>query len=509
MTTIPLSIAKYIRSMWMAEMIIAYLHIDKQGFLIDWGGYPQHYGLSNLTTGQLATEQMGFLEGLLNASHTQVLQFLRVGNGRCAHVHLIPLDSGTYVLMFDATTEHDRQQKMQQQVNELSLLTYRQSQLLQDLELARQQLAEEKRELEQASELKNRFIATLSHELRTSLTSIVGYTQLLDKAEQADAREANYLSSVKNNAGHLLSLIDNVLEQAKQEAGKVVLQPTSCDLKQIMADSEPLFLSAAQVKGLTFETDIQANMPAQVMLDEWRFRQVLINLITNAIKFTEQGFVRVTLGWQLGQLEFAVTDSGPGIEEDNQSKIFAPYQHQSTTHALSGAGLGLAISHHLVKAMGGEITVESTVGQGTIFKGVVAAPLPTPSVLNRTPAATEAKRILVVDDRLDFRDLISIYLTEGGYTVDTAGDGAEAIILALQTEPDLVLMDMQMPVTDGYEAVQQLRADNFTKPIIALSASTVAKDRNYALDVGCNHYLIKPVVPSVLLNTIEQFLLNG
>lgn len=507
MATIPLSIAKYIRSMWMADMIMTYLQVDKQGYLIGWGGYPQHYGLSNLITGQLVTEQVGFLEGLLSVSHTQVLQFVRVGGGRCAHVHLLPVDSGTYVLMFDATVEHDHQQRMQQQVNELSLLTYRQSQLLQELELASQQLANEKRELEQGTELKNRFIATLSHELRTSLTSIVGYTQLLDQAKSADVREANYLSSVKDNAGHLLSLIDNVLEQAKLEAGKVVVQPTNCDVKKIIADLKPLFLSAAQLKGLVFETDIEANLPAQLMLDEWRFRQVLINLVTNALKFTEQGFVRIRLGWQQGHLEFAVTDSGPGIK--NNSEIFTAYQHQSTTHALSGAGLGLAITRQLVSAMGGEITVESSMGQGAVFKGFVVAPLPTPAASKNRPkiAETNAKRILVVDDRSDLRNLISIYLEEGGYMVDTASDGAEAVILALQTEPDLVIMDMQMPVTSGYEAVQQLRSDNFTKPIIALSASTVAQDKNYALEVGCNHYLVKPVIPSVLLGIVEQFML--
>ncbi|HEW98247.1 MAG TPA: response regulator [Beggiatoa sp.] len=511
MATIPLSIAKYIRSMWMAEMIITYLRIDKHGNLVDWGGYPQHYGLTNLATGKPVTEQVGFLEGLLSVPHTQVLQFVRVANGRCAHVHIMPLDNGTYVLMLDATAEHDRQQKMQQQLNELSILTYRQSQWLQELETTRQQLAEEKRLLNEVSELKSRFIATLSHELRSSLTSIVGYTELLDEAKQADVREANYLSSVKNNANHLLSLIDNVLDQAKLEAGQIVLQPSSCDVKQLIADLKPLFFPTAQEKGLAFETDIQPKMPARVILDEWRFRQVLINLITNALNFTEQGFVRITLGWQAGRLEFSVADSGPGISEQAQPKIFAPFHRESTTHALPGAGLGLAISHHIVNLMGGELTVESSLGQGSIFGGFVEASLaqPTASTDENVSTATEAKaKILIVDDNADIRNLMEIYLEDGGYAAITAGDGAEAIILALQTEPDLVLMDMQMPVTSGYEAVQQLRSDNFTKPIIALSASTLAQDKSYALEVGCDHYLVKPVSPEELLNTIEQILLK-
>ena len=148
MTTIPLSIAKYVRSMWMAEMMVTYLQIDKQGNLMDWGGYPQHYGLTHLTIGKPATEHAGFLEGLLEVPHAQVLQFINVGGGRSAHLHIVPLENGTNVLMFDATAEHNRLQKMQQQLNELSILTYRQSQSLQELAKAHQQLVEEKRQIE-------------------------------------------------------------------------------------------------------------------------------------------------------------------------------------------------------------------------------------------------------------------------------------------------------------------------------------------------------------------------
>jgi signal transduction histidine kinase len=380
MATIPLSIAKHIRSIWMAEMIMTYLYIDKHGNLMDWGGYPQHYGLTNLTTGKPATEGMGFLEGLLEVPHTQVLQFVDIGGGRSAHMHVVPLENGTIVLMFDATAEHDRLQKMQQQFNELSILTYRQSQLLQELEKAHQQLAEEKRQIEEASELKSRFIKTLLHELRTPLTSIINYcAKLLGLVQSADAREANYLDGVKKNVNHLLSLIDDVQEQAKLKVGKVELRPSSCDVKQFLADLKLLFFPTAQEKGLVFETDIQASMPARLMIDELRFRQVLINLVYNALKFTEQGFVRVTLSWQADRLEFAVADSSPGISPDAQQKIFTAFHHESTAHTFPGAGLGLAISHHLVNLMEGCLTVESSLGEGSIFKGFIQAPLILPT----------------------------------------------------------------------------------------------------------------------------------
>ncbi|RKZ92856.1 MAG: hypothetical protein DRR19_02975 [Candidatus Parabeggiatoa sp. nov. 1] len=377
MATIPLSIAKYVRSMWKAEMIMTYLHIDKHGNLVNWGGDPQHYGLDKLTMGKAATEHLGFLEGLLEFPHTQVLQFVNVGGGRSAHIHVVPLDNSTYVLMFDATAEHDRLQKMQQQFNELSILSYRQSQLLQELEKAYQQLAEEKRQIEH-------FFATLLHELRIPLHLITNGTKLLDETQLAETHKANYLESVKNNANYLLSLINNAHDQAKLKVGKGELQPSACDVKQLLANLKLLFFPTTQEKGLIFETNVQASIPTWLMIDELRFRQVLINLVYNALKFTEQGFVRVTLSWQTDRLEFAVADSSPGISPETQQKIFTACHHDSTAHTFSGADLGLAISHHLVSLMEGELTIESSLGKGSIFKGFIQAPLILPTNPKKT-----------------------------------------------------------------------------------------------------------------------------
>jgi len=507
MATIPLSIAKYVRSMWMAETIMTYLHIDEQGNLLDWGGYPQHYGLTDLTTGEPAIEQVNFLDGMLNVPHTQVLRFIRVGGGRSAHVHIIPHEKGVWVLIFDATVEHEQQQQMQQHLNELSILGYRQSQLLQELETARQQLMGEKYQLEKVSELKSQLITTLSQELRTPLNSIVGYTKLLDEAEEADALQANYLASVKNNANHLLSLIDNVLDQATLEAGRVELNPSSCDVRQMLNSLRTLFLPSAQEKGLTFEIEILASTPAQVILDELAFRQVLTNLITNALKLTEKGFVRVSMNWQEGRLEFAVSDSGTGISTEAQQKIFTTTSHsESTEQDLPGAELGLAISHHLVKLMEGELSIESSLEEGSTFKGFVQAPIA--HILISPEERSEESQInavvLVADDSPDIRNLMEIYLEEGGYMAVTVSNGDEAILLAQQLNPDLILMDLQMPGTNGYEAVKQLRADHFTQPIIALSASNLAQDKSYALEVGCDHYLNKPIFPDELLKAIKS-----
>jgi signal transduction histidine kinase/CheY-like chemotaxis protein len=502
MASIPLSVVKYIRSMWMAEMIITYLHIDENGHLVKWGGYPQHYGLTDLVVGKSAIEQVSFLEGLLNIPYTQVLHFVQMGRGRSAHVHVVPLKKGAYVLMFDATVEHNRQQKTQQQVNELSLLTYRQSQLLQELEIARQNLADEKRQLEQASEIKSHFLANLSQQLRTPLTSIVGYTKLLEEVEQADAQETSYLTNVKNNANQLLALIDHVLEQAKLEVGQVVLQPNSCDIKQLLADLKVLFHPTVQEKGFLFETNIQGYLPGRVLIDELRFRQILINLVTNVFKSTPKDVVQVMLSWQTGHLQFLVTDENL----EPQPKILTSVFRNATAQKLVGTGLGLAITHHIIMLMGGELIVESA----SHFKGFVQAPLAHTEPSDKIPLEVTSNQtnILLADDNIELRTLMEAHLKEEGYTVITANNGLEAIKLALQIQPDLILMDMQMPVLNGYEAVQQLRAQNFTKPIIALSSSIMLQDQNYALTLGCDHYLVKPVLLDDLLNQIKQRLLQ-
>ncbi|MCK5877357.1 MAG: response regulator [Candidatus Marithrix sp.] len=504
MTNIPTNVIGYIQSIWMADTILTYLHVDTQGRLVDWGGYPQHYGLTNLTKDQLVIEQVDFLDGFLDITHTEVLQYLNIGGNRCINAHIVPLEDGIYVLLFDVTADHDQQQKMQQQVNELSILTYRQSQLLQELEATRKTLSKEKKQLEQAVKLKSDFIATLSHELRTPLTSIMGYTKLLDNAKQANEYEYNYLESVKKNANHLLSLIDNILDQTRLEIGQIKLHPNNCSVKQLLIDLKSLFLPIAQEKSLLFNIEIPNNLPAQLIIDELRFRQILINLITNGIKYTDKGFVEVKITWQSERLEFIVTDSGPGISSESQQKIFTAFHRECTTNSLPGVGLGLAISYHLVELMGGQLSVESSPQFGSNFTGFISAT----SVQFPTTDATNINhtniKILLVDDSLDLRSLMELYLENDGYAVITASDGQEAVKLALQTRPDLILMDMQMPVLDGYNAVKQLRSKQFINPIIALSGSNIEYDRNYAFKVGCNKYITKPVVPEDLLNIISQ-----
>lgn len=519
MILIPISIAKYVRSLWMAEMVLTYLHVDRNGVLVSWGGYPNHYGLGALATGISASEQVSFLEGLLPIDHTEILEFVSTSAGRSAHVHLLPFRGGTWVLFFDASTEHDRQQKIQQQANELSLLTYRQSQLIQELEHARQMLIAEKQQLEDSSQLKTRFIADLSHELRTPLASIAGYTRLLDDSEHKnDEHTSDYLNTIQTSTQHLLSLIDNILDQSKIEMGQVVLAPRACDLKKLLKDLKALFLPHANEKGLTLEVKAE-NLPVQVMIDELRLRQILINLVTNALKFTEKGTVTLALHWHADQLNLSVTDTGLGISEEGQQKIFQAFHRETKNQGTPGAGLGLAISYHLIKMMGGMLRVLSKLGKGSQFFASIQAPsiyATRPEIVpdrnsdhdKQTLESSKGSKVLLVEDALFLHKLFEICLSESGYEVISAYNGEEALLLIDEKQPDIVVTDMLMPVLNGYDFVKQLRAKNYNKPIIALSASNLEEDKQFARQIGCNAYLSKPVEPRLLLQTIHKLLIE-
>jgi signal transduction histidine kinase/CheY-like chemotaxis protein len=492
----------------MSEKVITYLHIDAQSNLVDWGGYPNYYGLLNLVKGKSATEQISFLEGLLPVNHTEVIQFLRVGTGNSAHVHLVPYQDSTWILMFDATAEHDRQQKVQQQANELSLLNYRQSRLIQQMEETWQTLAEEKQQLEQITQAQNRFFATLSQELRASLSSIINSTELLDKPLEKYA--TNYLTTIKNNADYLLSLINNLLEQTQLEIGQVVLHPNRCEVKTTLKELADLFLPLAQEKGLTLTIDSQPTIPAFVMIDGLRFRQVLINLINNAIKFTDQGFIKVTLDWQDDLLKFAVIDSGPGISLESQAKIFTAFHREKLAHNLPGVGLGLAISFNLIQLMGGELQVESVPSVGSQFHGFIQAPvpgyIPPVSETNQSIITTSPAIILLVDDDIINSSLIETFLRGQRHKVINTYDSREVLQLVQQIQPHLILMNLLMPHLDGYTLIHQLRQQQFTQPVIAISASNFEHDRMYALKSGCSDYLVKPINTEHLLAVIEQTL---
>lgn len=380
-----------------------------------------------------------------------------------------------------------------------------------------QRLQVEKLAAEESSRLKGQFLAHMTHELRTPLTAILGFNNINWKSENLTREErAGNGEVIDRNSRHLLALINSILDQAKLEAGQVriVKQPES--LKALVNDVMTTMRPQVSGKPFVLEATLDEQTPEVVELDAFRIRQILLNLLSNAIKFTAKGSVRLAVSWTPGRLSFEVIDTGPGMSEEQLDRIFVAFQQANDTDAarFGGTGLGLTISKELAQLMGGSIHVESAVGVGTCFTlniPAVASPA-TSSLLpvDKTPLPLGPKLmngvVLIAEDADDLRGLAVIYLKRFGLSVLQAKNGHEAVDLALQHAPDVILMDMEMPVLHGLEAVRELRAAGFGRPILAMTAHGGEPHRTLALAAGCNDVLPKPVSQAVLRAALENAL---
>jgi signal transduction histidine kinase len=361
---------------------------------------------------------------------------------------------------------------------------------------------------EQASVAKSQFLANMSHELRTPLNAILGYSQILQMSGTADAAQRRGLAAIQEGGEHLLRLINDILDLARIEAGKMQLMPAAASVSAIVSFVSGVVGMKASEKRLPFECRAADDLPA-VVVDEKRLAQVLINLLGNAVKFTACGSVRLCVEPVAGDddehacLRFSVEDTGPGIEQADLAMIFEPFeQGGSAAQRAGGAGLGLAISRRIVGLMGGDIRVESAPGAGSRFWFDLRLPRPR----RRVPAA-QARRaciagydgpprtILIVDDAPANRDIAATALAMAGFRTLQAGDGLEAIEKAHAEKPDLVLMDLVMPEMDGLDATRTLKTTPALAgtPVIAVSASSYPNDRLRALEAGADAFLPKPL----------------
>ncbi len=394
-------------------------------------------------------------------------------------------------------------------------------------------LGELVRAAEAANRAKSRFLANTSHELRTPMTAILGYTDLLVEPGLTDQQRDGYVQTIRRNGQNLLELINDLLDLSKIEAGKLVIEQADCSPYEIVEELALLLRARAEEKGLRLETDYAFPIPSIIRTDPTRLRQILMNLVGNAVKFTERGEVRIRVALEeqpvaAPRLEFAVTDTGIGISGPAIAQLFRPFTQvdSSTTRRFGGTGLGLAISQRLARELRGEVTVVSQPGKGSTFtvsldagpfEGV--AMLHTPPELPTRPrrvAATEQPqtlrgRVLLAEDGKDNQRLIALILSKVGLEVDVAENGLMACQCAAasleEDKPyDLILMDMQMPELDGYGATQRLRQEGWRGPIIALTAHAMSGDRDKCLNAGCNDYLSKPIQRKVFLSTLARHL---
>jgi signal transduction histidine kinase/CheY-like chemotaxis protein len=405
---------------------------------------------------------------------------------------------------------------------------------------AQRELGNAQQAAEDANAAKSAFLANMSHELRTPMTAIVGFAEALkegydggDAGNPAEQRE--HADTIIRNGHYLVGLINDILDLSKVEAGKLVVEQVTCEPAQILAEVESLVRVRARAKGVRLTFEYETALPETVQSDPTRLRQILINLLGNAIKFTEVGDVRLisrvaTKPDDTPLLEFDVVDTGLGMTPEQTHDLFEPFSQAdaTTTRKYGGSGLGLAISRRLANALGGDVTlVETSPGVGSRFRASVATgPLdgvhmleqpsksrsikaPASVVRSPEPSALQC-RILLAEDGPDNQRLIAHVLRKAGAEVTVVGNGRLAVDAALDTHEasvafDCILMDMQMPVMDGYEATRVLRRHGYTKPIIALTAHAMTSDRQKCLDAGCDEYTTKPINRAALIALLQHF----
>jgi GAF domain-containing protein/DNA-binding response OmpR family regulator len=414
---------------------------------------------------------------------------------------------------------------------DVSLLTQLGNQLgvaLQQAQLLAQ-LKKAKETADAANRAKSDFLAHMSHELRTPLNAILGFTQLMSRDDSLNFDQQENLSIINRSGEHLLTLINDVLEMSKIEAGQTSLNENSFDLYCLLDSIQDMLEIKAAEKSLQLIFDRPTELPQYICTDESKLRQVLINLLGNGIKFTQQGIVilRVSvLSCHLSPLnstkqltlQFEIEDTGPGIASEEIDKLFEPFaQTETGRKSQEGTGLGLPISRKFVRLMGGDISVTSTVGLGTSFNFHIQVKSAESSEIQ--PAKFDRRiiglapgqpnyRILVVEDKWANRQLLVQLLLPLGFEVKEAANGEEAIALVENWSPDLIWMDMRMPVMDGYAATKEIRAKNWNKPpiIIALTANAFEEERMIALSIGCDDFVRKPFQENTILEKIAEYL---
>jgi signal transduction histidine kinase/DNA-binding response OmpR family regulator len=439
---------------------------------------------------------------------------------------------GLIVQVTDVTTRtrnaelvKEQQRTLEQMVTELRTEVAERTKVQVSLAGALHEIERSRDAAERANRAKSAFLANMSHELRTPLNAILGFAQLMGRGSGMSQEQRDNLGIIHNSGQHLLALINDVLEMSRIEAGGLGLHESAFELHRLIHEIEDMFRLRVSEKGLSFDVTGVATVPQHVRADESKLRQILINLLGNAVKFTQEGGVSLRL--QRGEeslitdkteVIFEIEDTGAGIDDSEIEKIFLPFvQARAGIQSQQGTGLGLPLSRQFARLMNGDISAKSGMKGGALFTAKiwlskarpdeVPEPKQTRRISNIAPGQPEY-RILIAEDRWENRKLLELLLTPLGFLVRSAANGEEAIKIWREWHPSLILMDMQMPILDGYQATYEIKKskDGARTCIIALSASAFEENRTQILASGCDDFIRKPFRPDDVIAALESHL---
>ena len=408
-------------------------------------------------------------------------------------------------------------------ISEQKATQEKQQKLLAELTKTQEELNHSKNEAERANASKTEFLAHMSHEIRTPIGAILGFADLMKNPTNSLDDNRNYMLIVERNSQQLLRLIDEILDLSKVEAGQMTIENIEFSLADMLADFISVKTLKAEEKGIKFRFNPVTPIPNVICSDPCRLRQILDNIVGNAIKFTEKGEVELRVAFANSRLKFTVKDTGIGISEIQESRLFQPFSQAdaSTTRKFGGTGLGLLLSRRLAESLGGTLEFVSSKGPGSTFSAEIKSELlPQAKLVGKAElsvigggltdfqASRQALRglkVLLIEDSPDNRLLITLYLQREGAEVQSASDGAEGVQLALSENFDVLLMDIQMPILDGHEATKKLRLAKYTKPIIALTAHAMKEEHAKCSASGFTEFLTKPIRKDILIEVLSRY----
>lgn len=386
--------------------------------------------------------------------------------------------------------------------------------------LLQEKLIDAKKEAESANLAKSEFLASMSHEIRTPLGIIVGYTALMNEGANLSPANARAVDAIQRNSQHLLQLVNDILDFSKVDGRQLNIQAQPVNLEEEISRVTEQLAAPAQVKGIGILCRFAEDLPAMVNTDPLRLRQILLNLVSNAVKFSDSGNILVSVTRTQSQISVSVKDDGIGITKEQEALLFQPFSqiHPKGNPTYKGTGLGLYVARQLAEALGGHISfVSGSQGPGSEFCFSFESELKN-EFLQRSGTVSEESfmgswnlpedfKILLVEDMLDAQNLMKLVLQKiPGATVLTANNGREGVELATQANPDIILMDINLPVLGGIAAVRELRNLGFSRPIVALTANAINGEREKCLTAGCNDYLTKPVDQPLLIESVKKLL---